>query len=96
MLWIIPEVLSGDAAWALGAGKILNWVDLGVYLVLLFELRERVHEVANAQKGEKAWLSGVLTWLLGPFYVQYKLNRLIPSVAQEGVSVAEPITPGGA
>jgi hypothetical protein len=77
--WALPEVLSDDSLWALATGKLLGWADLIVCLAVLFQLRRRLNEVQNAHRGEPSWFSLVFTWALGPLYLQYKLNRLIPS-----------------
>lgn len=74
--WVIPEIITDDDPRIMAIGKIINKIDIVILIAYVFTVRHRMNLVLNAAKGSVAWLSGLLTFLLSIYYLQFKINRL--------------------
>ena len=70
-------------------GNVLGDVAGICNLVGIFQIRNRLNILLNFRHGELRWFSTVWTFLFGPLYVQYKINRLRQEVM--GRSQASPV-----
>jgi hypothetical protein len=81
----------------LGVGalsSVINAVSTIVTLVWVFKFRNRLNERFVSQRGDRYWISGVLTFLFAVLYLQYKLNQLIDR--EKSVTSADPLAAGAA
>ena len=57
-------------------GTLLSVVANVLVLIWVFTIRNRIHQLSGAPKGNKLYLSGVITFFFSVFYMNYKIRQI--------------------
>lgn len=76
ILWYSSVIFGGSEA-AIQAGGVIAVVNMVLYLIVLFTIRNRLQDIVN-RSGNKQYKVGiVLTFFFFVIYLQYKINKCI-------------------
>lgn len=76
--------------------KISNLVDRAsniAYIVWGFKARNRMNNILGSERKSKNWFHGLWTFLLSPFYFNFKINQLNEKVGQGAGNGSAPSAP---
>ncbi len=85
------EIMTDDDPQVMRVSNAWSRLDLILTIIWTFMIRNRINQIRT---GGGHWVNGLLTLILGPFYIQYKINRMIDNI-HEAEQVAEPDASSG-
>lgn len=71
---VIPEILTNDHPRVIELSRLINRIDIVVFIGWVFTVRNGMHFIMNSEKKTKNWYHWFWTLFFNIFYLQYKIN----------------------